>query len=159
MKRTVGILSFIVLMLGAFANMYSQNWSKEQLEVWAVVEESWNGWKNGNPDRILATFHEDYQGWSNRDPLPVSKAQVNAMYEVMSSSGKVTSIFINPARIVITGNTAVVDYIFEFTGVYTSEGEAMPYNMTGKNAEFYVKDGGNWLLLGDMTIFDESDDD
>jgi hypothetical protein len=22
----------------------------------------------------------------------------------------------------------------------------------GKNVEFYVKDGGKWLLLGDMTV-------
>ena len=38
MKRIVGILSFIVLILGTSANMYAQNWSKEQLEVWAVVD-------------------------------------------------------------------------------------------------------------------------
>jgi hypothetical protein len=26
----------------------------------------------------------------------------------------------------------------------------------GKNVEFYVKEGGKWLLLGDMTVNDET---
>jgi hypothetical protein len=159
MKRIVGILSFIALFFIETANIYSQNWSKEQLEVWAVVEKSWESWKNLDIEGSLVTIHEDYQGWSNRDALPVSKALAKKMYEEMSSSGKISNFFINPARIVITGNAAVVDYVFEFSAVYTNLEAEVPYNVTGKNAEFYVKDGGNWLLLGDMTIMNSSDDD
>lgn len=159
MKSIVGIVSLIVLLLIASANIYSQNWSKEQLEVWSVVEKSWDGWKNGDVESIFTLIHEDYQGWSNRDPLPVSKALVEEMYESYASSEKVSNVFINPARIVISGNAAVVDYVFEFTGVYTSGDDETEYNITGKNAEFYIKEGGNWLLLGDMTAFEESDDD
>jgi len=29
----------------------------------------------------------------------------------------------------------------------------------GRNAEFYVKAGGKWLLLGDMTVYEEEEDD
>ena len=159
MKRIVGIVSLIVLLCLASANTYSQNWSEEQLEVWAVVENSWDGWLGGDMDKVLATIHEDYQGWSNRNALPVSKALAKKMYEEMSSSGKISNFFINPARIVITGNAAVVDYVFEFSAVYTNLEAEVPYNVTGKNAEFYVKDGGNWLLLGDMTIMNSSDDE
>ena len=31
-------------------------------------------------------------------------------------------------------------------------------SMEGRNVEFYVKEGGNWMLFGDMTYFDEDDD-
>jgi len=27
----------------------------------------------------------------------------------------------------------------------------------GKNVEFYVKEGGKWLLLGDLTLFNENE--
>jgi hypothetical protein len=30
--------------------------------------------------------------------------------------------------------------------------------MHGKNAEFYVKEGGKWFLLGDMTTFEEKEE-
>ena len=30
--------------------------------------------------------------------------------------------------------------------------------MEGRNVEFYVKDGGKWMLFGDMTYFDDDDD-
>ncbi len=159
MKSILGIVSFIALLFFVSANIYSQNWSEEQLEVWAVVEKSWDGWKNGDTEALLSTFHEEYQGWSNRDQLPMSKALVKNVYEAMSSISTLSNYMINPARIVIAGNAAVVDYVFEFSAVYTSEEGDMPYNVTGKNAEFYVKEGGEWLLLGDMTIMNSSDED
>jgi len=158
MKRIVGIVSLITLLCLASVNTFSQNWSKEQLEVWAVVEDSWDGWSGGDMDKVLATIHEDYQGWSNRDQLPVNKTQVKEMFASMALSTKLSDFFINPARIMITGNAAVVDYVFEFSAVYINGEDEMPYNVSGKNAEFYVKEGGNWQLLGDMTIMKSSDE-
>ena len=29
----------------------------------------------------------------------------------------------------------------------------------GKNVEFYVKEGGKWLLLGDMSVYEDMKDD
>jgi hypothetical protein len=129
----------------------AQEWTKAQKEVWQIVEDSWAKWKAGDYDGVAAYVHEKYQGWNDQSPLPLTKAmmmQSNLEYKEISKLERFT---VNPARIVITENAAVVDYYFHAETTYTTGEKKVPYNFHGQNAEFYVKEGGKWLLLGDMT--------
>jgi hypothetical protein len=56
-------------------------------------------------------------------------------------------------------DVAVVHYYFIFSSEFTEDDETETETMSGKNTETYIKEGGNWLLLGDMTIFEEEDED
>ena len=49
----------------------------------------------------------------------------------------------------------MVDYYFYYMATYTSGEQKIQREGNGKNVEFYVKEGGKWLLLGDMTVFSE----
>jgi ketosteroid isomerase-like protein len=64
---------------------------------------------------------------------------------------------LTPVRIAVVGDAAVAHYYFSFYGERMGEQEAI----SGKNTEFYVKENGKWLLLGDHTStkVEEEDDD
>jgi hypothetical protein len=59
----------------------------------------------------------------------------------------------------VVDKSAVVQYYFEIGMTYTMGEKKTEQKMHGKNAEFYVKDGGKWLLLGDMTLHEDDEDD
>lgn len=159
MKKIICLFSIIAFLFMIPLNSFSQNWSDDQLEVWTVVKKGWDVWKSGDTDAFMATLHDKYQGWSNMDLLPISKALYSEMLDPEGAQFKLKEYMINPARIVVTDNAAVVHYGFEFYGEYVTDKGAEQFERSGKNTEFYVKEGGEWLLLGDMTVVDEEEDD
>jgi hypothetical protein len=137
------------------ANAYAQEWTKAQKEVWQVVEDGWAKWKAGDMDGMFASFHPRYQGWNDDLPLPITKEMNVAWYKEIKDMMKVNNYEINPARIVVTDNAAVVDYFFSINATYNRDDKKETKEAGGKNVEFYVKEGGKWLLLGDMTVQDD----
>jgi len=131
---------------------FSQEWTKAQKEVWQVVENSWIKWKSGDFTGMASFIHEKYQGWNQDNPLPMSKEEVMNLYNLMKDNYKLNSYLINPARITVTDNAAVVDYYFQYQLTLTDGEKKFLKRYDGRNVEFYVKEGGKWLLLGDMTV-------
>lgn len=150
--QMVTLIAFI-----ATANVFTQEWTKAQLEVWNVVEDSWTKWKAEDIDGMAFSIHEKYQGWNNQQPLPLTKEMLIKNYQ-NADFGKLDYYAINPARIVITENAAVVDYYFNFKVIIEHEEEEnKAYYINGQNVEFYIKEGGKWLLLGDMTTINKEE--
>jgi len=69
---------------------------------------------------------------------------------------KVNFYSLNPARIVITENAAIVDYYYWYEATYTRGEKKELIEDRGQNVEFYVKEEGKWMLLGDMTTHKEN---
>jgi len=139
----------------ATTTAFAQEWTKTQKEVWQVVEDSWTKWKTGDIENSFAMCHEKYQGWSDNDALPVTKEQVIKFFTDMKNIMKPEYFYLNPARILVTENAAVVDYYFEYGVTITKGDKKVTKESKGKNAEFYIKEGGKWLLLGDMTAHEK----
>lgn len=151
-------LKCAVVALTAFiatTTAFAQEWTKAQKEVWQVVEDSWTKWKAGDSEGATACIHEKYQGWSDDAPLPMTKEKVIQWSQEMKNIMKIEFYSINPARIVMTENAAVVDYYFMLSATYTWGEKKEMKESQGKNVEFYIKEGGKWLLLGDMTVHEK----
>ncbi len=151
----------IALMLTAFlctSTLLGQNWSKEQKEVWKGVESGWEAWSKGDTEGAFNTIHDKYLGWNNDDALPMSKAKWMKMYNMYKEMSTVEYYDLNPARILVDGDNAVVYYYFEFYSTFKKGDKVKENHMEGRNVEFYIKQNGQWMLFGDMTYFEEDDD-
>ncbi|MCU0370645.1 MAG: nuclear transport factor 2 family protein [Bacteroidales bacterium] len=148
-----------VLVMFAAGTVNAQEWTKEQTDVWKVVQDSWKGWQNGDATAVFATVHEKYQGWSDDMPLPIGKQSMMDWYNSMKGSMKFNYFNIEPARILVTKSIAVVHYYYYFNVSWTMGGESKTEDVKGKVAEFYVNEGGKWQLIGDMMIHEDSEDD
>jgi hypothetical protein len=159
MKNLLKIAAVAVFIMFSASTAKAQDWSEDQLEVWKVVKDMWKSWQSGNTDGISAVLHAKYQGWSDDSPLPVGKQETLDWYNSMKESVKVPMYNIAPARITVLKNAAVVDYYYEMTVSWAMGADVGTKQMKGKVAEFYVKEGDKWLLLGDMMVHDKEDDD
>jgi hypothetical protein len=157
MKTSLRIAMIAWIAFIASTAVFAQDWTKAQKEVLQVVEDNWLKTKTGDIDGMAANIHEKYQGWNNEAPLPMNKERVLKVYKKLNEISKLEDYSINPARIVVTDNAAVVDYYF-WCQVSNMVGEKKAMEEShGKNVEFYVKEGGKWLLLGDLTLFNENE--
>lgn len=159
MKNIFKIMLISMMLIVPLVKSYSQEWSMAQKDVWKLVEKEWELWKNGDVDGISAMVHEKYQAWNNEFPLPVSKSQMIEHFNSMKDSFKVNNYFINPARIAVTGNSAVVDYFYSLNITFGEGDNAKTLDESGRYVEFYTKEEGKWLLLGDMMVPDEEEED
>lgn len=155
--KTLLKLTLVVMTIIITTSVFAQEWTKEQKEVWQTVENSWIKWKAGDPDGATAALHPKYQGWSDETPLPMNKDAVLQYFRSMKETTTVIGYMINPARIVVTENAAVVHYYYSFAVTYAVGDQKKQEKGQGKYTEFYVKEGGKWLCLGDMSM--EEDDD
>jgi len=159
MKTTLKYAAIALFAFFMTSTAIAQEWTKEQKEVWQTVDNMWSKWKTGDVAGVTASFHEKYQGWNGDMPLPMGKEKMVQMFQEMKDMSKVDSYSIEPARIAVSGNAAVVDYYFNYSVTNTVGNEKKQDHGKGKNVEFYVKEGGKWLLLGDMSVYDDTEDD
>jgi len=159
MKKLIRISLVALIAIVSTSITYAQEWTKSQQEVWKVVEGEWSSWKNGDVAGMTAVLHEKYQGWNAEDPLPSTKAMISEYFTMMKDSFKGGSMSINPARITVTENSAVVDYFYSFRVSYGEGDKKETKEFKGRAVEFYTKEGGKWLLLGDMMVDDQKDDE
>ena len=155
MKPSLRISVVVALALIATSGVLAQEWSKAQNEVWQVCENGWKNWKAGNFDGIAAIIHPKYNGWDDQTPLPYTKEKTMRQYEEWKTKTSMVSYDIEPARIIVTENAAVIDYYYSFSMIVTKDDKKETVNRKGMYVEFYVKEKGNWLLLADMTTHQE----
>lgn len=159
MKKIMQTAVVAILFFFIAGMVSAQEWTKEQTEVWKVVQNTWKGWKNGDATAVAASFHDKYQGWSDDSPIPIGKQSMVDWYNSMKDAISISYYSIEPARITVLKSTAVVDY-FYMMNVSWGMGDAKESKeMKGKIVEFYVKEGDKWLLLGDMMVHEDEDDD
>lgn len=137
------------------STLMAQEWTKEQTELWQSIENVWSEWKKGNFDEAFASIHDKYQGWNNEDPLPTSKEKWRKSVEDWKEYTTLDYYDNSPARILIYGDVAVVHYYTEYNISFTKNDEKKEYYFKGKNAEFFIKENGNWMLIGDMSVWKE----
>lgn len=157
MKTTLRFAIIAVLAFFLTSSVIAQEWTKEQKEVWQTVENTWSKWKANDIAGAAANLHEKYQGWNGNMPLPMSKEKMTQMFTEMKDMEKLDYYSIEPARITVSDNAAVVDYYFDYQVTRIMGTDKKQEHEKGKNVEFYVKEGGKWLLLGDMTVNDMKD--
>ena len=155
MKTSLRIAVVLLLGLITTSGVHAQEWSKAQNEVWQVCENGWKNWKTGNTDEMAAVIHPKYHGWDDQTPLPYTKEKAMQQYEEWKAKTSLVSYDIEPARIVVTENAAVIDYYYSLIMTVTQDDKKETVKRKGMYVEFYVKEKGSWLLLADMTTHQE----
>jgi len=159
MKTIIKMIAVWALTMVLTIPVMAQEWTKEQTEVWNVVKSMWSSWQKGDSEAISMIFHDKYQGWSNEAPLPSGKETALGFFDSMKEVMKINFYNIEPARITVLKNAAVVNYYCSFSYSYSGEGETKSDEVKGKIVEFYVNEGGKWQLLGDMMVNEDNNDD
>lgn len=141
------ILAIIILFggLNAFGSpANAQTWSDKQLEVWNVIETSWQAEMQKDTTWTLKYLHEKFLGWSIERPVPRSKSSVHKWNRYGTENSTTLLHELYPIGIVVHGNTAVVHYFYSIASE-NRKGERKTTH--GKFTDILVKENGKWQFL------------
>jgi ketosteroid isomerase-like protein len=144
------ILIVLCITLLSSAQLFGQEWSEEQKEVWAQVEGRWQAWVDGDLTKGLSFGADDARGWYDRSPAPITKKDDKPGIERWLQNNKIVFIHQHPIAIDIHGEVAIVFYLRQLV-LEQKDGSEM--NTQSKNSEIYQKINGKWLLIS-FTVFD-----
>jgi ketosteroid isomerase-like protein len=135
------------LLLLASANLFSQEWSAAQKEVWKSVETYNTLGAERNVEGFLEYFHPDYSGWDYEDAVPTNKADVKAYLEQSSwKTRKTVYMTQKPLAIKIYGDFAFVHYYYS---LIFKDQDGKEKSSSGRWTDILMKQGKKWVMIGD----------
>jgi len=142
---TKSILIILCITLLSSAQLFGQEWSDEQQEVWQANENWWELLKNNDVEGIKALIHKDYAGWNWGDNAPEGQAEALRWASHMIPKGKISYINLKPLNILVMGDVAVLHYYY--SKFQTVDGKETV--VQGRWTDILKKEDGKWLLIAD----------
>jgi hypothetical protein len=126
---------------------FSQDWSSEQIEVWASVEELVEDFYSGDVEKLKR--HPDFVFWNTENPAPGDKQAAALQDEKLFASGvKFHDATVTPLTISVHGEFATVNaYIRVFQVL---PGQQSPISLTARFHSDWKKEGDTWLNISNF---------
>ena len=145
MKKHLSLFTILFVVIILAGNMFAQEWSAEQKDVWAGVEKYWEI-NQSNPMDFLNYFDASYLGWNYDNEAPSTKSDVTKSFGYWTKKGKEQYHILKPSRIWVKGDFAFVHYYYT-TVSENSNGKTNTER--GRWTDILMKKDGKWMLIGD----------
>jgi ketosteroid isomerase-like protein len=133
------------------AQLFGQEWSEEQKEVWSAVENWWQAWADGDIDKINSCIAEGFRGWRADFQGPYTLESSQPWWERWLQKKKSPGLHhLTPVAIDIHADIVIVFYSFHAINELKDGSEL---NERGKWTDIYRKTDGKWLIISE-TGFD-----
>jgi len=124
--------------------IFSQQWTTEQKEVWENVEAYWNLYAQGDVEGYMNYIHNDYKGWDYDDEIPKDKTELKKWMNYYSKKSKIVLHSESPLTIQIFGNMSIVNYNYS---IISSEADGKDIPFEGRYTDILIKEGSKWLQV------------
>ena len=150
-KRTYSMarVSVSIILCGMIVfwgfQVFGQDWTAEQKEVWVSVQGFWENIKKGDVEAALAGQHDKMLAWSSMNPDPLKKELIGSDYNRWVSRFKPTFVKLEPLAINIVKNVANVFYLYKW------ESANKEVSARGRTLITLVKQDNKWLAIGSLS--------
>ena len=139
-RFTISILICGLIVFWGF-QVFGEEWTAEQKEVWKVIENTWESLNKGDVKGQLAHYHEDAVQWGRRSRYPIADLKVlEEGYTWWKENGKDLTYKNEPHTILIKDNVAFVLYSFNYNVREISD--------RGRISDTLIKQDNKWKILG-----------
>ena len=147
MTRQKSLLAiFLILLAGMLSRQaIAQQWSDEQLEVWAFIQQCNEYFAAGDVERVLGCFHDDFSGWQYGDTVPRNKESI-AAFLPLDLAAETLAYDLRPISIVVFGDFAVVHYA-SVSATQGADGEEVRQRMIW--TDVMLRERGRWHWVAD----------
>lgn len=144
MKKILALGAIAACLFTVSANAQEPSWNDAQMEVWALVEQSWVDDVAENGKWPANYIHDNYVSWGDGDAAPRYKDSAIAWNRFGDESSNTLMYEVSPEAIAIVDGTAVVHYNVT-TVTEDSKGERNA--SVGRITEVLVRVGRSWKWI------------
>ena len=147
MKNLFSTITILFVVMFLSGNVFAQQWSDAQKEVWVGVQKYWDAEAKGDVQGFLSYFDDSYMGWSNQSRVPQSKANTSKWIENDMKDNATVVSTITPLTIWVKGDFAYVHYAY---GELTQDKKTGEKKTSGGTwTDILMKKDGKWVMIGD----------
>jgi hypothetical protein len=140
------VLIVLCITLLSSTQLFGQEWSEEQKEVWKNVQTRWEDLEAEQYlDVALDLIHDDCSVWYNQDALPVDKSMAKKRVVHFIETIKIVIQDIQPVAIKIYDNVAIVHFYYSRI-IQTAQGQEI--TQSGRVTDILIKEGDKWIVIG-----------
>ncbi|OVE79578.1 hypothetical protein BVY01_02170 [bacterium I07] len=144
-SKTLIAAIFSIVMICSIG-VQAQDWSKEQKEVWTIIEKYTEHGAKGDIEELSKYFHKDFSGWSTEGQIPTDYDTRLKFMKYYSDKVKVLLYDLKPLSITVFENVAVIHYVS--TSIYKIGDEPEKFDQS-KWTDILLKQGAKWVLIAD----------
>ena len=153
MKKLRMIIPLVILLcfwtfLLESAPLHAKEWTSEQKEIVNWFKKYVEICFEGGADKVMSFFHPKYCEWDYRQEAPIGfdekKTQEEYFYE---QKYKVTTFDVEPLKILIQGNFAIVHLNFKLS---YKDPEGKEITESGPWTAVLIKQDGKWFYLSNI---------
>ena len=127
-----------------FKTLGAQNLSPAQREVWRMEEAYWQYRKDGDVERYMTLWHDDFIGWPDGSDKPTRKDGIRRAFQQSVADGwRPTELRVEGVQ--LFGGVAVTHYVT--SGVSRDGTESW----TSKITHTWIRFGNTWQIIGGMS--------
>jgi ketosteroid isomerase-like protein len=145
-SKVIQVVLIVVFAFVFISNSFAQEWTKEQKEVWKVVESYTELAAKGDIEGVIKYFHDDFSGWVLGSHYPSNKATRVKFIKFSLPKVKTLVYDLTPLGIKIHGNVAIVHYSYLTITKLEEEKEQVS---KGRWTDILLKEDGKWTVIGD----------
>jgi len=139
-RITISLLFCVVIVFCSF-QVYAQEWTDEQKEVWKTAKSFFEYIAQGDLEGISALLGEDSLSWLSNQAVPWGHEPMIQLYEGWFEYETI-SYELYPRNIHIVGDVAVLFYVWKWKGTKTSGSERI--------MDVYTKRDNKWRYVASM---------
>jgi len=143
---TKSILIVLCITLLCSAQLFGQEWSEEQKEVWTAVEGLWQAWVEGDYNKIISFVADDFRGWRDNFHAPYTLKDDQPWAERWIQKNKMVLLHFHPFAIDIHDDVAIVFYSYQCV---LEQNDGSDKEEQGNWTGIYQKIDGRWLLIAE----------
>ena len=138
-------LLFCGILLFGSCQAFGEESTEAQNEVWSVIENNWDKYKQGDLEAIEDSMHADALGWQNRLDTPVRKVLIMGGFSLWlkDANNRPATYELIPYAIQIFGDIANVFYTY----TWKADSKLSGY---GRILVSLKKQNGNWLIISSL---------
>ena len=141
-KVSISLLFCIAIVFWGF-QVIGEEWTAEQKEIWKTLESSWETFKLGDVEALMAFYHEGNLEWWSSRTHPYGTDELKLHYKDWFDYDKPVSVELKPIHIRIFGDFAIVFYQVKWKGKVYSDHR--------RHLCTLIKENNKWKQIGSMS--------
>ena len=148
MKTTIRLVAISACFIFVYANAQQPSWNEAQLEIWALIEQSWVDDVARNGKWPADYVHNNYVSWGDNLAAPRYRDSAIAWGKFAGESSNTLMYEISPAAIVVENDTAVVHY---YATTVTENSSGQRNRNVSRIMETLIREGRGWKWLASVS--------
>jgi len=136
----------VVFLIGMLGDVQAAEWSDEQAEVWAAIENCDEHFREKRIKEAMDCIHDDFSGWLYNEPVPRGKDSFEKVGVYFVTTRDVVAGELRHIDILVYDDVAIIHYFYIEV---STDKDGKEDASQGRWTDIMIRERGKWRWIAD----------